>query len=102
MLRVGTAKGLFVERPIGPLSLGRLFGGEVLGSGRLFITVIFVAERRGTIGRAHRQIHALAASVAIRELSIEVVGIGGILVPQPIPAFPESVDIGVMEIENWV
>ena len=70
--------------------------------GRLFIAVIFVAELRGTVSRADRQIHALAASVRVRELAIEVFGIGWILVAEPVPAFPEPVDVGVMEIEERV
>src|SRR4029077_18978821 len=61
-----------------------------------------VAELRGTVGRAHQQIRALAASVAVGELAIEVLGIGWILVAEPVPALPQPVDVGVMEIEHRV
>src|SRR6202040_611583 len=101
MLAMGTA-GLRVESLIGALSRGGLLSGEVQRLGRLFITVIFVAELRGTVARADRQIHALTASVAVRELAIEVFGIGWILVAEPAPALPQPVDVGVMEIEHRV
>ena len=61
-----TAHGLFVESLVCALSGGGLLGGQVLRLGRLFIAVIFVAELRSTVGRADRQIDALAASVSIR------------------------------------
>src|SRR5215471_565081 len=98
----GTAEGALVERLVGALSGRCLLASEVLGLGRLFITVIFVAELRGTVARADRQIHALAASVSVRELAIEVFGIGWILVAEPVPALPQPVDVGVMEIEDRV
>src|ERR1700730_6164197 len=101
MLAMGTA-GLRVESLVGALSRGGLLTGEVQRLGRLFITVIFVAELRGTVARADRQIHALAASVAVRERTIEVFGIGWILVAKPVPALPQPVDVGVMEIEYRV
>src|SRR5258706_10089990 len=101
MLAVGTA-GLRVESLVGALSRGGLLTCEVQRLGRLFITVIFVAERRGTVARADRQIHALAASVAVRELAIEVFGIGWVLVAKPVPALPQPVDVGMMEIEHRV
>src|ERR1700686_5089393 len=101
MLTMGTP-GLRVESLVGALSRGGLLTGEVQRLGRLFITVIFVAELRGTVPRADRQIHAFAASVAVRELAIEVFGIGWILVAQPVPALPQPVDVGVMEIEYRV
>src|SRR6202030_614755 len=101
MLAMGTA-GLRVESLVGALSRGGLLTCEVQRLGRLFITVIFVAELRRTIGRAHRKIRALAASVTVRELAIEVFGIGWILVAEPVPALPQPVDIGVMEIEHRV
>ena len=79
-----------------------LLGGQVLRLGRLFIAVIFVAELRSTVGRADRQIHALAAPVPVRELAVEVFGIGWIFVAEPVPAFPDPVHVGVMEIEHRV
>ena len=51
-----TAHGLVVESLVCALSGGGLLGGQVLRLGRLFIAVIFVAELRGTVGRADRQI----------------------------------------------
>src|ERR1700731_694394 len=101
MLAMGTA-GLRVESLVGALSRGGLLTRQVQRLGRLFITVIFVAELRGTVARADRQIHALAASVAVREPGIEVFGIGWILVAKPVPALPQPVDVGVMEIEHRV
>src|ERR1700687_2818736 len=101
MLTMGTA-GLRVESLVGALPRGGLLTGEVQRLRRLFITVIFVAELRGTVARADRQIHALAASVAVRELAIEVFGIGRILVAEPVPALPQPVDVGVMEVEHRV
>src|SRR3984893_16963035 len=101
MLAMGTA-GLRVESLVGALSRGGLLTGEVQRLGRLLIAVIFVAERRGTVARTDRQIHALAASVAVGELAIEVFGIGWILVAKPVPALPQPVDVGVMEIEHRV
>src|ERR1700686_2351364 len=101
MLTMGTP-GLRVESLVGALSRGGLLTGEVQGLGRLFIPVIFVAELRGAVGRADRQIDPLAASVAIRELAIEVFGIGWILVAKPVPALPQPVDVGVMDIEHRV
>src|SRR6202011_3984433 len=101
MLAMGTA-GLRVESLVGALSRGGLLTGEMQRLGRLFITVIFVAELRGTVARADRQIHPLAASVAVRELAIEVFGIGWILVAKPVPALPQPVDVGVMDIEHRV
>ena len=99
---MGTAEGTLVESLVGAISLGGLLGREGLWPRRLFVAVVFVAELRGTITRADRQIRALAASVPVRELAIEVLGIGGILVAEPIPAFPDPVDVGVMEIEHRV
>ena len=52
--------------------------------------------------RADRQIHALAAPVPERELAVEVFGIGWIAVAEPVPAFPNPVQVGVMEIEERV
>ena len=52
--------------------------------------------------RADRQIDALAASVPVRELAVEVFGIGRIRVAEPIPALPQPIDVGVMEIEDRV
>src|SRR3984893_11261255 len=101
MLAMGTA-GLRVESLVGALSRGGLLTGEVQRLGRLFITVIFVAELRRTVARTDRQIHPLAASVAVRELAIEVFGIGWILVAKPVPALPQPVDVGVMEVEHRV
>src|ERR1700726_3861834 len=101
MLTMGPT-GLLVESLVGALSRGRLLTGEVQRLGRLFITVIFVAERRGTVARADRQIHALAASVAVRELAIEIFGIGWIFIAKPVPALPQPVDVGVVEIEHRV
>jgi hypothetical protein len=70
--------------------------------GRLFITVVFVAKLRGTVARAHRQVYTFAASVTVRELAIEVIGIGRILVAEPVPALPQTVDVGVMEVEHRI
>src|ERR1035438_9545605 len=100
MARGRTAKGLLVERLVGALSGGALLRGEVLRLGRLFIAIVFVAELRGTISRAHRQVHTLAAPVTVRELAIEVFGIGWILIAEPVPALPQPVDVGVMDIEH--
>src|ERR1700730_13250156 len=97
-----TSHGLVVESLVCTLSGGGLLGGQVLWLGRLFIGVIFVAERRSTVGHADRQIRALAASVSVRELAIEGSGISRILIPEPVPAFPETVDVGVMQIEHRV
>ena len=91
-----------MERLVGARSLGGLLRRQVLWLGWLFITVVFVAELRGAVSRADGQIDALAAPVAVRELAVQVFGIGGIGVSQPVPAFPEPVDVGVMEIEHRV
>src|ERR1700736_499844 len=101
MLAVGTA-GLLVESLVGALSRGGLLTGEVQRLGRLFIAVVFVAELRSTISRADRQIRTLAASVTVRELAIEVFGIGWIVVAEAAPALPQPVDVGVMEIKHRV
>ena len=97
-----TAEGLLVESLVDALSSGGLVRRQALWLGRLLIAVILVAELRGTVSRADGQIHALAASVAVRELAIQVVGIGRIGVAEPIPAFPQPIDVGVMEIEDRV
>src|SRR3984893_2141311 len=97
-----TAHGLVVESLVCALSGGGLLGGQVQRLRRLFIAVIFVAKRRSTVGHADRQIRALAASVSGRETAIEVSGISRILIPEPVPAFPEAVDVGVMQIEHRV
>src|SRR6202011_4538876 len=55
-----------------------------------------------TVARADRQIHTLAAPVAVRKLAIEVFGIGWIRVAEPVPALPQTVDVGVMEIGHRV
>src|SRR4030095_708440 len=95
-----TAKSTLVESLVRARSLSGLLRCEGLWAGRLFILVISVAELGGTITRADRQIRALAASVPVRELAIEVFGIGWILVAKPVPALPQPVDVGVMEIEH--
>src|ERR1700745_1373340 len=97
-----TADGALVERLVGAFSGGGLLGGSLLRLGRLFIAVIFVAELRGPVTGADRQVRALAASVAVRKRAIEVFGIGWILVAEPIPAFPNPIHVGVMEIEERV
>src|ERR1700722_16203079 len=97
-----TAHSLVVESLVGALSGGGLLRGQMQRLGRLFIAVIFVPERRSAIGHADRQIRALAASVSVRELAIEVSGISRILIPEPVPAFPEAVDVGVMQIKHRV
>ena len=97
-----TAHRLVVESLVCALSGGGLLRGQVQRLGRLFIAVIFVPERRSAIGQADRQIRALAASVSVRELAIEVSGISRILIPQPVPALPEAIDVGVMQIEHRV
>src|ERR1700686_1727268 len=99
---VWTAHGLVVEGLVCALSGGGFLRGQVQRLGRLFIAVIFVPERRSTVGHADRQIRALAASVSVGELAIEVSGISRILIPEPVPAFPEAVDVGVMQIEHRV
>ena len=95
-------KSLLVLLVVHAISLSGLFGRENHRLGRLLVAVVFVAERRGTVGRADRQIRALAASVPVRELAIQVLGIGGIGVAEPIPAFPNAVDVGVMQVEERV
>src|ERR1700729_312909 len=95
-----TAHGLVVKSVVGALSGGGLFRGQVQRLGWLFIAVIFVPERRSAIGHADRQVRALAASVSVRELAIEVSRISRIFIPEPIPAFPEAVDVGMMQIEH--
>src|SRR3984957_6356880 len=97
-----TAHSLVVESLVCALSGGGLPRGQMQRLGRLFIAVIFVPERRSAIGHADRQVRALAASVSVRELAIEVSGISRILIPEPVPAFPEAVDVGVMQIEHRV
>src|ERR1700693_1293296 len=97
-----TAHGLVVESLVCVLSGGGFLRGQVQRLRRLFIAVIFVAERRSTVGHTDRQIRPLAASVSVRELAIEVSGISRILIPEPVPAFPEAVDVGVMQIEHRV
>src|SRR5690242_20222650 len=69
---------------------------------RELIAVIFVAELRGTITRADREICTLAAPVPERELAVEVFGIGWIFVAETVPAFPNPVHVGVMEVEEGV
>src|SRR3984957_7517689 len=95
-----TAHSLVVESLVCALSGGGLPRGQMQRLGRLFIAVIFVPERRSAIGHADRQVRALAASVSVRELAIEVSRIGRIFIPEPIPAFPEAVDVGMMQIEH--
>ena len=102
MVSMWTAHRLVVESLVCALSGGGFLRGQVQRLGRLFIAVIFVPERRSAIGHADRQIRALAASVSVRELAIEVSGISRILIPEPVPAFPEAVDVGVMQIEHRV
>ena len=97
-----TAHGLVVESLVCVLSGGGLLGGQVLRLGRIFIGVIFVAELRNTVGRADWQIDALAAPVSIGKRAVEVFGIGWIGVAESIPAFPNPVQVGVMEIEQRV
>src|SRR5918996_846822 len=97
-----TAVGTVVERLDSGISDSGITGGLAPCLGRLFIAVIFVAELCSTITGADRQIHALAASVPVRERAVEVFGIGGILVAEPIPAFPDPVHVRVMEIEERV
>ena len=80
-------------------SLSRGFGSWL---GGLFISVIFVAELRDAVTCADRQIHALAAPVPERELAVEVFGIGWIFVAEAVPAFPNPVQIAVMQIEERV
>ena len=80
----------------------RISGGVRSCVGRRGIAVVFVAELSGTISRADREIHALAAPVRERERAVEVLGIGRIAVPEPVPAFPDPVQVGVMEIEERV
>src|SRR5580692_5914786 len=102
---VGTmraAHGRFVESLVCALSGGGLFGGQVLRLGRFFIGVIFVAELRNTVGRGDWQIDALAAPVSICKRAVEIFGIGWIGVAESIPAFPNPVQVGVMEIEQGV
>src|SRR6266566_1829549 len=97
-----TAHGLFVESLVSELSGGGLLGRQVLRLGRVFIAVIFVPELRSAVARADREVHALAAPVPICKRAIEILGIGWIRVAEPIPAFPDAVNVGVMEIEHWV
>ena len=66
-------------------------GGQRLWLRRLLVAVIFVAHLSRTIGLADRQIHGLPASVSVGKLAVEILGIGGILVAQPVPAFPQPV-----------
>ena len=70
-------------------------------AGAAFHSCHILPERRSAIGHADRN-PALAASVSVRELAIEVSGISRILIPEPVPAFPEAVDVGVMQMEHWV
>ena len=99
---IWAAHGLLVEILVCALSGGGLLGGQVLRLGRFFIGVIFVAELRDTVGRADWQIDALAAPVSICKRAIEILGIGWIGVAESIPAFPNPVQVGVMEIEQRV
>src|ERR1700747_2305354 len=92
-----TAHGLFVESLVCALSGGGLLGGQVLRLGPFFIGVIFVAELRNTVGRADWQIDALAAPVSVCKRAVEIFGIGWIGVAESIPAFPDAVQISVME-----
>src|SRR4029450_2726913 len=96
------AEGLLVEGVVNALALGGLRGRESPWLWRLLIAVVFVAELRGPVTRTDRQIHPLAASVAVRELAVEEFGIGWIGVSQPVPAFPQSIDVRVMQIEERV
>src|ERR1700688_4934250 len=97
-----TAHGLFVESLVCAISGGGLLGVQVLRLGRFFIGVIFVAELRNTVGRADWQIDALAGPVSICKRAVEIFGIGWISVAESIPAFPNPVQVGVMEIEQRV
>src|SRR4029450_568408 len=60
------------------------------------------AELRGPVTRADRQIHALAGAVPERECAVQVFGIGWIAVAEAVPAFPNPVQVGVMQIEERV
>src|SRR5687768_8798824 len=97
-----TAERTLVERLVGVSSLRSLLGCKSLWAGRLFISVISVTKLRGTVTRTDRQIRALAAPVAVREDAIQIFRIGWIIVSEPVPAFPQPVDVGVMEIEHRV
>src|SRR4029453_6638521 len=99
---LGTAEGLLVELLVGARPLGDLARRQVLWLGWLLVAVVFVAELRRAVSRADGQIDALAAPVAVRELAVQVFGIGGIGATQPVPALPEPVDVGVMDIEHRV
>src|SRR6187401_3879902 len=92
-----TAERTVVKLVVGTRSLGRLFGRQVQRLRRQLVEVILVTELRGTVAAADRQIHALAGSVPVGELPIEVPGIGRILVAKPVPALPQPIDVGVME-----
>src|SRR4026207_2208900 len=91
-----TAEGLLVERVVNAISLGGLLSRQVPRPGRLLVAVVLVTELRGAVTRADRQIHALAASVPVRELAIQVVGIGRIGVAEAVPAFPQGSAVGVL------
>src|SRR6185503_8135449 len=95
-------KGLLVEVVVNALALCGLRGRERPWLWRLLIAVVFVAELHGAVTRADRQIHPLAAPVAVREFAVQEFGIGWIGVSQPIPAFPQSIDVRVMQIEERV
>src|SRR4029453_1262253 len=98
----GSAEGLLVELLVGARSLGDFARRQVLWLGWLLLAVVLVAELRGAGTRADGQIDALAAPVAVRELAVQVFGIGGIGAAQPVPALPEPVDVRVMDIEHRV
>src|ERR1700757_417963 len=93
------AHGLFVKSLVSTLSGGSLLGAQVLRLRWFFIAVIFVAELRRPVCGTDWQIHALAAPVSICKRAFEILGIVWIRVTEPIPAFPEAVDVRVMEIE---
>src|ERR687895_1233641 len=67
-----TAVGTVVERLDSGISDSGITGGLAPCLGRLLIAVIVVAELRGTVSRADRQVHAPAAPVPVRERAVEV------------------------------
>ena len=67
---------------VGRRSLGRRGLRRRPGPGlrRLLVAVIFIAQLRDTVAGANRHVHALAVSIGIGELAIQVFGIGWIAV----------------------
>jgi hypothetical protein len=74
-----------------------------VGPGRFRVAVIFITELSDPSSGAHRHVHRIARRVRPRKGAGEPLGIFGVLAAdKPDPAFPKTVDVGVMYPENRI